>query len=247
MKLKSLLFVVAVVSVTLAVTANADFIPYGAQGSGTLIGDQNPTSYTFTAANTGPVTAYFAGSTAGDYESLGLMVNGTVVTPHSGPMSYGSWGVFPNQDTATGASVNLANVTAGDSLVFLIYDFTQGTTVYSKPSLNTGGYTGQNHVYSAPYTATSNITYDTANLQYDPSNTHLTFPLDEGFAIFTNEGIPAGTFVSFEDLPAAATDYNYNDEDFVFLNTSSTPIPEPGIGLSLLMLGGLFLRRRRAA
>jgi hypothetical protein len=55
--------------------------------------------------------------------------------------------------------------------------------------------------------------------------------------------IPAGTYVSFEDL-AGGGDFNYNDENFVFTNVSTrVSTPETGslvllgIGLSMLAFG----------
>jgi hypothetical protein len=59
--------------------------------------------------------------------------------------------------------------------------------------------------------------------------------------------IPAGTFVSFEDLPNGG-DLNYNDEDFVFTNVSAnvTPVPEPATALLLSMaLIAMGLHRQR--
>jgi hypothetical protein len=47
--------------------------------------------------------------------------------------------------------------------------------------------------------------------------------------------IPAGTFVSFEDLLGGG-DLNYNDEDFVFANVrAATSVPEPSTMLLLSM------------
>ena len=60
-------------------------------------------------------------------------------------------------------------------------------------------------------------------------------------------GIPAGTYVGFEDLPAAGADWNYSDEQFAFTNVSSTSaIPEPAnAGLLLAGLGLMAVVARR--
>lgn len=166
-------------------------------------GVQNPVLYSFTAASTGDLVAYFAGSTASFTEDLGLLVNG---------VDTGIYGL-QNNTTALGASLNFGSVTAGDTLVFFARVFNTGETYFSDKSLNLDGV---NHVYSTAYAG-------------------------------GDFGIPAGTFVAFEDLPSGG-DFNYNDLTFVFTNVSTT-VPEPG-SWALLLTGfglvGVAARRRQA-
>ncbi|UAJ10554.1 PEPxxWA-CTERM sorting domain-containing protein [Polymorphobacter megasporae] len=165
-------------------------------------GVEDPVLYTFTAASSGNLTAYFAGSGASYDETLGLLING-IDTGITG---------LENHTTPRGTALSFGNVTAGDALTFLINVQTTGDTFYSQKSRNSDG---ANHVYSAPY----------AGGDY---------------------GIPAGTYVGFEDLPKGGSDFNYSDEQFVFTNVGTT-VPEPGAWA--LMLGGFgvvgaALRRR---
>lgn len=176
-----------------SLSANAGPIPYPNAGT------PNPLTYTFTAANTGDVVAYFWGSTAGYTSTLSLLVNG-VDTGISG---------LNNHASAYGQALNFGNVNAGDSLVFRLNVLTTGAAWYSSAALNSDGI---NHVYSTSFAGDSII--------------------------------PAGTFVSFEDLLNGG-DFNYNDEDFVFTNVSSH-VPEPLSGaLAGLGLVALAASRRR--
>ncbi len=101
-------------------------------------GAVNPVDYTFTAAATGDVVAYFAGHSAGYTNLLGLLVNG-VDTGIEG---------LNNQTTPLGTSLNFGPVTAGDVLTFRIRVTNTGDLFYSDRSLNADGIT---HIYSSAY------------------------------------------------------------------------------------------------
>lgn len=65
-----------------------------------------------------------------------------------------------------------------------------------------------------------------------------------GFSGDVENGIPAGTYVGFEDLIRGG-DFDYNDEAFVFTNISA--VPEPGTYAMLLaglLMVGFKLRNR---
>ncbi|QYE33582.1 PEPxxWA-CTERM sorting domain-containing protein (plasmid) [Polymorphobacter sp. PAMC 29334] len=141
-------------------------------------GVENPILYTFTAASSDNLSAYFAGSGASYNETLGLLVNG-VDTGISG---------LQNHTTPLGIALSFGDVTAGDALTFLINIQTTGATFYSQKSRNSDG---ANHVYSAPY----------AGGDYgSPAGTYVAFEDlpkgrsdfnygDEQF-VFTNVGTP---------------------------------------------------------
>ena len=181
--------------------------------AGTIIpyptpGTINSEVYSFTAAATGVITAFFAGSDAGHTDTIGMRVNG-VPTGIIG---------LNNHTSAIGDSIVLGNVNAGDVLTFFLVDANTASTWFSDANLNVDGKT--QHVYSAPY---------------------------DGLHPPLGAGIPAGTYVGFEDLSAAqGGDFDYNDDSFVFTNvaTSSTPLPA-ALPLFATGIGGLVLLARR--
>jgi hypothetical protein len=85
-----------------AARAFADIILYLTPGT------QTPTSYTFTAASTGDIIAYFDGSGASYSEDPGLEIDG-VPTGVTG---------LNNHSTAIGTALDLGSATAGDTLTF---------------------------------------------------------------------------------------------------------------------------------
>jgi hypothetical protein len=125
--------------------ASADVIPYP------TVGQPNPVVYSFTAAQTGDVTGFFAGSGAAYSEDIGLLDNGVLTSAGFGLNDHAS---------SVGQSFDFGHVTAGDSLVFVLDVVSPDLGfVYSDPDMNTGydinGSDGHNHVYSTAYTATS--------------------------------------------------------------------------------------------
>jgi len=129
----------------LGTSARADTIPYPNPGS------PNPATYSFTAAFTGDVIAYFAGSSASFENTLGLQING---------VSTGIFGL-DNHTSVVGDSLNLGFANAGDVLTFVMHNISPGNgDLFSDPALN-GPYdgltVGTQHIYSARYTATSPI------------------------------------------------------------------------------------------
>jgi hypothetical protein len=149
-------------------TASADAIPYA------NVGVENPSLYTFTAANTGDVTAYFYGSTAGYTNELTMLVNGVAT---------GIYGLN-NHTSAHGLTLNFGSVNAGDTLVFEMINLSPGGVGpwYSDKSMNSDGV---NHVYSTNFTGDFAIPVGTFVAFEDlPSGGDLNYN-DETF-VFTN-------------------------------------------------------------
>lgn len=93
----------------------------------------------FTAVATGNVTGYFYGSSAGDTDYIG-MFNVTTST-------FSGW-LFNNQTTAPGTSADFGPVSAGDVLVFELWDASSGLHFASVPALSDDGI---NHAYATSF------------------------------------------------------------------------------------------------
>jgi hypothetical protein len=117
--------------------AHAGTIPYP------NVGTPNPVTYTFTAAATGDVTAYFAGSGAAYDEQVGMIDETTGFNSGLG---------LDDHTSSIGETFNMGSVNAGDTLVFYDYVATLNGTVYSVPAMNvpydSNGTDGHNHVYA---------------------------------------------------------------------------------------------------
>jgi hypothetical protein len=144
MRTRIVVFTLAVMA-ALSVDARADSIPYPSSGT------PNPVTYVFTAATTGDIIAYFAGSTAAYDNELGLLINGTFT---------GVYGL-DNHTSALGQSLDFGTANAGDTLVFILHNLSLGLDAFSDPSMNLSydldSSKGHNHVYSTPYTGTGPI------------------------------------------------------------------------------------------
>jgi len=131
---------VAAAAITVSGSAGALPIPYSP------IGTQNTAVYTFTAASTGALTGYFAGSTANYTNDLTMLVNGVATGVHG----------LNNQTSIYGQAFNFGDVVAGDVLVFVLSNIVPGGIGpwYSQTNLNSDFV---NHVYSADYAGDSEI------------------------------------------------------------------------------------------
>ena len=128
-------FLIVISSLAAApVTVHAGPIPYPNPGV------ENPVLYSFTATATGPITAYFMGTTAAYVNELTMLVNG-VGTGIQG---------LNNHTSAIGEALDLGSVNAGDSIVFEMINLSPGGVGpwYSVKSMNSDGV---NHVYSTDF------------------------------------------------------------------------------------------------
>jgi PEP-CTERM motif len=136
LKTKVLLLVLVLV-VGVSGTLKADTIPYDG------IGSQAP-SFTFTALNSGLVTAYFYNSDAGYTSVIGMSVKGGVV----GPLG------LNNQTSVHGQSFDLGNVNAGDVITFSLFVYDLNHAWSSDVAQNADGL---NHVFATNFSGDSMI------------------------------------------------------------------------------------------
>jgi hypothetical protein len=144
LKTKVLLLVLALV-VGISGTLKADTIPYGGIGT-------QATPFTFTALNSGQVTAYFYNSDAGYTSVIGMSVNGAAV---------GGRGLN-NHGSVQGQSFDLGTVNAGDVVTFMLYVYDIDYAWSSNMSQNADGL---NHVFATNFGGDSLI----------PAGTYLGF------------------------------------------------------------------------
>jgi hypothetical protein len=138
--------------------------------------------------------------------------------------------------TNSGAILNNSTSTVGEEFTFatnpgdtLEFELVNSDTHTDYYSTPSGNPDEENHVYITSFTAGDSIA-----------------------------GIPAGTFVGFEDLyiddsrgtctgSKNKSDCDYNDDEFVFVSTTTSATPEPSslalLGTSILGAAGVVRRR----
>ncbi|MES2741658.1 MAG: FxDxF family PEP-CTERM protein [Pseudomonadota bacterium] len=107
-------------------------------------GAENSVTYSFTAAHTGDIVAYFAGADALYSNTISLLING-VDTKLSG---------LENHTAHYGDALNFGTAKAGDSLTFRLNVLTTEKQWFSDAALNADD---SNHVFSNTYVGDSLI------------------------------------------------------------------------------------------
>jgi hypothetical protein len=151
--------VMAVALSAFAMSAIAAPAPYSGAGTENLI------EYTFTAATTGDISAFFVGKGGAEYvNTLSISING-VETGVSG---------LNNQTSIYGESLNFGHANAGDVIVFSLYVANLDRTWSSVKSQNIDTV---NHVYSATFAGDQSIPTGLylafEDLKYEPDFNYL--------------------------------------------------------------------------
>ena len=189
------------------------------------IGVPVPPSY-FTATVTGTVEGTYVTSISGGEDTVRLL---DITSGYQSP-----W-LLDNKVSVIGQTVSFGPVTVGDQLVFQVRNgdlfnpnssFVQNGVPLGSLLASDPAYSedGYGHAYVRPYAG----------------------------GVVNGVTLPAGSYVSMEDLPFQFSDLNYADENFIFTNLSSSSVnpsavPEPStfalLGTGLLGAAGAVRRR----
>jgi hypothetical protein len=192
----------------------ADDIPYANVG-------QLAPANALTASATGTVVGYFAGSSAGDNDTIELWDK---------TQNTFSGFVLPNHSSTVGGSTTFLSVNAGDTLVFILDNVSTGQyedSVNNNGTPTTWSTDGYNHAYTTAYTAGS-----IAGLPAGLTGTYV------GMEDLAVTGLD----------PLNGSDLDYNDDTFVFTDIDpASPTPEPAsivlFGSGLLGAAGVIRRK----
>jgi PEP-CTERM motif len=192
----------------------ADDIPYANVG-------QLAPANALTASATGTVVGYFAGSSAGDNDTIELWDK---------TQNTFSGFVLPNHSSTVGDPTTFLSVNAGDTLIFILDNVSTGQyedSVNNNGTPTTWSTDGYNHAYTTAYTAGS-----IAGL---PSGLTGTYVGMEDLAV---TGLD----------PLTGSDLDYNDDTFVFTDIDpASPTPEPAsfvlFGSGLVGAAGVLRRK----
>jgi hypothetical protein len=207
-----------------------------------------PATNTTTEANNMKITTISS--------ALFLAVSLAATNSHAAPTVYPNAGTV-NPDlysftaTSTGSVVAYfagADAFYADTLSLLVNGVEVGTPVLSNQtslygdSVSFGNVNaGDKLVFRLNASNTGSQWFSDASLNMDGKN-HVYSSSYGG-----DEIIPAGVFISFEDVDAKTSDFDYNDASFVVTNTSVGAVPVPAaawlFGSGLLGLAGVARRR----
>ncbi|HSB97464.1 MAG TPA: VPLPA-CTERM sorting domain-containing protein [Spongiibacteraceae bacterium] len=139
LKKTSCAITLSLAATSLAFSVSAAPTPYANTGI------ENSSEYTFTAATTGDIIAYFFSKGDAEFENtLGITVNGVAT---------GAVGLN-NQSSSVGDALNLGFANAGDTIVFTLHVADTGNIWSSTKSSN---FDSVNHVYSSAFSAENSI------------------------------------------------------------------------------------------
>jgi hypothetical protein len=201
------------------------------------VGTPNAATYSFVAAGTGPLTAYYLNGTSRSFTSrLVVLVNGVQLGSPA----------FTTSTAVAGDFVNFGNVNEGDEIEFKLQ------------ILSPASVAGQ-EIWSTIGESTPSTEDDGLQQIFSESwggGAYSYSPQANGLGPVFNGNLAAGdyTFVAFEDILGfetprpLANDFDYNDHRFAFTNVKNI-VPEPATWAMMITgfgLVGFAMRRRKS-